>query len=146
MVEFDAKQMKEGCERIFSVKLQHDYQATNWIEGSMAVCTHANNGDFIITKWEIIPGKNVEIRSRGSEEGKTSEKRAALKDLWNKLTDNVPIEEIKKEVNCKLIEEGLRWKIYSKAVELWKMNKFFEDLALMKIIDGVITERGVGFF
>jgi hypothetical protein len=40
-----------------------------------------------------------------------------------------------------LREEEARWKIYSKALELGKMNKPLEELALMKTMDGEMTEQ-----
>jgi hypothetical protein len=57
----------------------------------------------------------------------------------------VSIVEIKKEVNCELIGEETRWKIYSKALELRKRNQQLEALALMKTMDGVITKQVKSF-
>jgi hypothetical protein len=77
----------------------------------MAIMVRTVGGELIITKWEFKPAKNVEIRTRGKDEGDIIIKRNTLKEITKKVEENVPFEQIKQEINMSIIEEKARWKV-----------------------------------
>jgi hypothetical protein len=162
------------CGYITTIKHPHGNHYCTWIEGSRAIQFDNKDGEYIVTKWGItevtalrmidikeenegtsedeeepkpIPKvKTLEVRKGNDVVVDIMKKRDTIKEFTELLDKSTPIKEIKEMLDFDSIKEEAKWKIYSKELELKKMNRPLQALELMKSIDPYINNEIRWFF